>query len=646
MVPGSSWGYRGSGLIMPEYFLRTCLLICLSLAAVDAAATPGSLEDIRRVVLLNSSDPHLPAFISLDAALQSTVREGGVPVDFFNESLDLYRFASPGLEEKLVPLLKEKYRDLKVDVVVAYATAALKFAERYGDEIWPNAPIVFHSVSDARLISTGLGTGTVGVPFLPRFGETIDLALKLKPETGRLAIIAGSSPTDEQHLSQVNDVLAPYLDELEIQYLTGLTVEKTLSAVQSLSPDAIVLYTTMFQDSAGMPLVPVEILEMISAVSPVPVFGIFETYLGHGITAGIISGYPAQGRRAGEIINRILAGEALPDIGVQASAPANCMADWQKLDYWDIPQSLLPEGCEVLFRATSAWEQYLWLFAVSLAVIVAQLLLIGALWISRRRLARAQGALQSELSLRREIEKGATMLQSRLTRFARERSLGVMSTTIVHEVSQPLIAIQNYAQAAKRRLQGDSDDKSRVLELLDKIQGQSERAGSITRRVRSLINSREAEIVPTSVGKLIGEVVATFQPECEAQACLIRYQPDGDLPPVLADALQIQLVLANLLSNALRSVQMRGAGGRIIAIDTELLDNGEIQVSVADQGVGIPPDRVEHIFEPLHSETRSGMGVGLAICMDIVDLHGGRIWHEPNPGGGAVFRFTLRSSEV
>ena len=77
--------------------------------------------------------------------------------------------------------------------MVAYATAALKFAPAIRDEIWPNAPIVFHSVSDARLISTGLGTDTAGISSLPGFGETIDLALKLKPETGRLAIIAGSS---------------------------------------------------------------------------------------------------------------------------------------------------------------------------------------------------------------------------------------------------------------------------------------------------------------------------------------------------------------------------------------------------------------------------------------------------------------------
>ena len=639
-------GCRGSGLIMPEYFLRTFLLICLSLAAVDVAATSGSLEDIRRVVLLNSTDPHLPAFIALNTALLRSVRESGVPVDFFDESLDLHRFSSPGLEEKLAVVLKEKYRNLKVEIVVAYATAALNFAERYGDEIWPNTAIVFHSVSDANLIRTGLGKDTAGVPSLAHFGKTIDLALRLKPETRRLAIIAGSSEEDERYLSQVNDVLAPYRDELEIEYLNDLSVEKTLAAVQALPPDTIVLYTTMFQDGSGIPLVPVEVLEMISDVSPAPVFGIFETYIGHGIVAGIISSYSAQGRRVGEIINRILSGEAPSDIGVQAAAPAHCMADWQKIRYWGIPESLLPGDCEVLFGQTSLWDEYRWQFGIALVVIVVQLALIGALLLGRRRLASVQRTLESELALRTEIERDASMLKGRLMRFARERSLGVMSTTIVHEVSQPLIAIQNYAQAAKRRLQGDSDNKTRTLALLEKIQGQAERAGNITQRVRALISNAEAEIVPVSVAKLIGEVIPTLQLECEALGCHIRYQAEKDLPPVLADSLQIQLVLANLLTNALRSIQKRGEGERIIAIDTELLDNEQVLVSVADQGVGIPPDWVQNIFEPLYSGARSGLGVGLAICLDIMDLHGGRIWHEPNPGGGAIFRFTLRCREV
>jgi signal transduction histidine kinase len=631
---------------MPTYFFRSFLLICLSLVVVDVAVASDAVEDMRRVVILNSTDPHLPAFIALDTALQSVVRESGVPVDFFDESLDLHRFASPGLEEKLVLLFKEKYRNLEVDVVVAYATAALEFAERYGDEIWPNAALVFHSVSDANLIRTGLGKNAAGVTSSSHFGDTIDLALKLRPETRQIAVVAGSSAVDQRLLAEVHNALSPHLDKLKIEYLNGLTVEKTLAAVQALPPEAIVIYTTMFQGGADVPLVPVEVLEMIADVAAVPVFGIFETYLGHGITAGFISSYSAQGRRAGEIVNRILSGEAPSDIGVQVPVPTHCMADWQQLEHWGISGSLLPDGCEILFRQTAEWKKYLWPFVVTLVVILAQLVLIGALLSGRRQLVGVHRALEKELALRREIERNASRLKTRLTRFARERSVGVMSTTIVHEVSQPLIAIQNYAQAASRRLQDNSANTTRVFELLDKIQKQAERAGAITQRVRTLVNDKEAEIVPASLDELIGEVIPIFKLECETQGCHIRYQHDGELPPVLADALEIQLVLSNLLSNALRSIKKRGDSGRSITIDTTLLDNGEVQVSVADQGVGIPPDQVQLIFEPLYSGASSGMGVGLAICQDILDLHGGRIWHEPNPGGGAIFRFTLRSSAV
>ncbi len=113
---------------------------------------------------------------------------------------------------------------------------------------------------------------------------------------------------------------------------------------------------------------------------------------------------------------------------------------------------------------------------------------------------------------------------------------------------------------------------------------------------------------------------------------------------VLADALQVQLILVNLLSNALRSVCSaneydKQADHRRCA---GTIGDREVQVSVTDRGGGVPPERVENIFEPLYSGASSRMGMGLAICRDIMDAQGGRIWYEPNPAGGAIFRFTLR----
>ena len=112
------------------------------------------------------------------------------------------------------------------------------------------------------------------------------------------------------------------------------------------------------------------------------------------------------------------------------------------------------------------------------------------------------------------------------------------------------------------------------------------------------------------------------------------------LPAVLADGLQVQLVLVNLLQNAIQSVCGDEASDRCVRVHAEKI-NGEVQVCVSDRGPGVPSQQVEAIFEPLHSAKSGGMGMGLSICRDIIDAHGGRLWYAPNPAGGAIFCFTL-----
>ncbi len=119
-----------------------------------------------------------------------------------------------------------------------------------------------------------------------------------------------------------------------------------------------------------------------------------------------------------------------------------------------------------------------------------------------------------------------------------------------------------------------------------------------------------------------------LQSECDALGCRIEYRPASDPSPVLAAALEIQLVLINLLNNAIHSVSRCGTTDSVISIDAELLNDQMIQVSVTDEGTGIPPDQLEYIFDSLYSDKREGMGMGLAVCQDIINLHGGRIWHD------------------
>ena len=620
-------------------------MLVLSIAHTIASAQTQSTESApRHVVILNSTDPYLPAFVLLDRSVREAIRAGSkAPVQLHAETLDMHRFPQARLDRDTVTLLRKKYSGLKVDAVLAVAPIALDFAQRHRAEIWPDAVIVFSSVAATLLAGRSLDPATIGVPALLEFGATLDLALKLWPGTRRIAVVAGTSEPDQRNLSLARTSLERHAGEVAVQYLVGRTLAETIMAVQALPSDSVVLYLTVFRDGGGAPLVPRDVLTQIAAVSRAPVFGVFETYLGDGIVAGSIASYGAQGRRAGELVVRVLNGEDPAAIGVQAPVTPGCIADWQQLRRWGVDERLLPADCEVRFREVTAWDRYRWHIFAALAVISAQAALIAALMLNRLRLRRAHTALRDEWGRRAEAETVATRLRARLGRFSREQSLGAMATAIAHEINQPLIAIQNYAQAAKRRLEGNVDDKAKLLELYAKIEGQAARAGAITQRVRSAIGTSDLQLVPVPPLSFLEEVVRIMEPETENLGCRIALEPAASLPAVLADALQVQLVLVNLLRNAMQSVCSGDRFDKRVSIDVRPIDDREVQVSVTDRGPGVPPDRVADIFEPLYGGTSGGMGMGLAISRSIIEAHGGRLWYEPNPAGGAIFRFTLRA---
>lgn len=622
------------------------LLAVLSAASLIAPADGlDTRQEPKRVVILNSTDPYLPAFLALDNALRETIDGARVePTEFYAESLDMHRFQRAKLEPELVALLRKKYRDLKVDIVIAVAPIALDFAQRNLAEIWPDATIVFHSVPTSVLGKRNLDPHIIGIPVQLEFEQTLNLALKLHPATQRIAVVAGTAETDRRNLELAQPSLEHYAGILDIQYTVGLTLAETVEAVRAIPVNSMVLYLTMFRDGAGAPQVPRNVLERIAAISRAPVFGVFETYLGHGIVAGSITSYADQGRRAGELVVRVLTGENPATIGIQRPVAAPCVADWRQLRHWGIGIKLLPADCEVRFREVTIWDQFRWQIMITLTVILAQAALIAVLLLGSRRLRQTQTALHDENERRREAETIAVGLRERLARFSKERSLGTMATTIAHEINQPLIAIQNYALAVKQRLKTKPDEIPKVIELAAKIEGQAERAGTITQRVRTLVNHDEPDLRPMQLCPLLQEVIRIMEPESEALGCHIACEPVVDLTPVLADALQVQLVLVNLLQNALYSVSAGKRSEKLISVEVCELGEHEVQVSVTDRGEGVPPEHVHDIFEPLYSGKAAGMGMGLAICRDIVDAHGGRVWYDPNPEGGAIFRFTLRKA--
>jgi two-component system, LuxR family, sensor kinase FixL len=246
-----------------------------------------------------------------------------------------------------------------------------------------------------------------------------------------------------------------------------------------------------------------------------------------------------------------------------------------------------------------------------------------------------------DLTQRQEGERLLHEVQSELLHISRLSTMGEMASALAHELNQPLSAVANYLQGSKRLLQNSTDTRApMIMEALDKASEQAVRAGQVIHRLRDFVARGETEKRIESIKKLIEEASALALVAAKDHSVRVNLQLDPSRDLVLADRVQIQQVLLNLLRNALEAMQT--SERRVLDVSTSPAENDMVAVDIADTGCGIAPDVASRLFQPFVTTKRQGMGVGLSISRTIIQSHGGEITVEPNAGGGTVFRFTLR----
>ena len=279
-----------------------------------------------------------------------------------------------------------------------------------------------------------------------------------------------------------------------------------------------------------------------------------------------------------------------------------------------------------------------------------------------RYLAVVRERLRAEAALRAS-EARLRELQAELLHVSRLSAAGEMAAALAHELNQPLTAAVSAVQAARRTLasaspEGFDGQRPEVREAMDLAAEQARRAGQIVRRLRDFVARGEADPRLENLPTLVEEAAALALVGAKERRVEVALRIEPGLPPVLADRIQVQQVLFNLMRNALEAMddgEAPASGGgkaprrRELVVAAGPAAPGEVEVAVADTGPGLAPEVAGRLFAPFVSTKAEGMGVGLSICRSIVEAHGGRLWAESNPGGGTVFRFTLpaaRSSEA
>lgn len=247
-----------------------------------------------------------------------------------------------------------------------------------------------------------------------------------------------------------------------------------------------------------------------------------------------------------------------------------------------------------------------------------------------------------DLTERQQAERRLQELQSELIHMSRFTALGEMASTLAHELNQPLTAIANYLKGGRRLLDtGQSDAVPRAREALERAAEQALRAGQIIRHLREFVARGESERQLENLPRLIEEASALALVGVKELGVHTDFAFDPQAAFVLASKIQVQQVLLNLMRNAVEAMQ--DCERRELTVSTHRLDNETIRIDVADTGPGIAPDIAAQLFQPFITTKRHGMGVGLSISRTIIESHGGRLWAEPNPGGGTIFRMTLKT---
>jgi two-component system, LuxR family, sensor kinase FixL len=248
-----------------------------------------------------------------------------------------------------------------------------------------------------------------------------------------------------------------------------------------------------------------------------------------------------------------------------------------------------------------------------------------------------------DLTERQKTEARLQELQSELVHMSRFTALGEMASTLAHEINQPLTAIANYLKGSRRILQRMKGQDVSMLEgALNQAAEQALRAGQVIRHLREFVARGESERHIENLPKLVQEASALALVGAREKGVRVTYRFDPDAPLVLADRIQIQQVLLNLIRNAIEAMQ--DASRREMLIATRSMpQEGLVEISVSDTGTGIEPEVLERLFQPFVTTKKHGMGVGLSICRTIVESHGGKIWIESEVGDGTTFRFTLRA---
>jgi signal transduction histidine kinase/ABC-type uncharacterized transport system substrate-binding protein len=598
--------------------------IVFSSIALFLAMTGAAFSQPKRVLIVHSVGRDFSPWDDYARNIREQLKlQSKDPIDIFEVSLSTARFPD-GNEDAFVSYLNAVFSERKLDLIMTIGGPAARFFQQNRQRIFPSIPALYAALAQ-RMSSNAPATDAM-VSVTVDILSTPDQILKLVPETTKLFIVIGSSPIEKLWLEEMRKLFQPLTSRIDITYSNELSLEKILEQVAILPPRTFIVYGQMLVDAAGVVHEGNRAIDRIHAVANAPIFSEQDAFFGRGIIGGRMTNISDVSRQTAAVAVRILGGESPGSIKTPPIPAASPRYDWRELKRWNISESQLPPGSQVMFRVPSLWEQYRPQLTAVTAAILLQAGIIALLLVERRR--------------RRVAQAEATSRRQEVVRLNRVTTVSVLSSSIAHELNQPLGAILSNTEAAQMLLKAHPLDVAQLGEILSDIVRDEQRASEIISGLRNLLNNRtEADLQTLDLNDAVRDVVKIVSPEVTRRGVILRTILAPEPLRVRCDPIHLQQVIINLVMNGVDAME-EVANPHNLTIRTNLADTDGVEARISDSGPGIPNDKLVSIFNAFVTTKPQGTGLGLPIARTILESYGGELWAE-NRSRGAVFSFRL-----
>src|SRR5580704_2627506 len=599
------------------------LIVCLT-AVLVPVHLPAAEMRARSILVLDQSESRGPFYYQIFTGLRSVVNaDTRFHTTLYSENLDLSRFNGASYEESLKQQLKEKYRDRPIGVVIAVGMSTFELVLRWREELWPGVPVVFALVDEMDFARLKLPPDVTGGIVKLALADSIKAARAVVPDLDSVVFVG--EPWDRQAVFRSwKEEIPAAAAGLKVIEIMGATMAETRKRVEALPGRSVIVYSAVYSDGEGTFYPPATALKLIAERANRPIIVAAETFLEPGGIGGFVLVPGLIGADAASLALRIMSGEPPSSISARVTEAVKPIFNWQQMRRWNV--SNLPAGSEIRFRQRSLWENYGWQSISVAAAFLIQAALISILLHERKKRSDA------------EFESRYRMTE--LAHANRQATAGELSSSIAHELNQPLGAILTNAETAELILDSTSPDLSEIKEILADIRRDDLRASEVIHRMRSFLKRTPFETKDIDLNDTMREVFEFLSVQASARDIALYLQASPEALRVKGDPVQLQQVILNLMVNSMDAMAAM-PNGRTVVGRTEMNGRSSAVISISDSGPGIPPNRLNKVFDPFFTTKQQGMGIGLSIARTIVQAHKGRIWAENVAGGGAVFRLSL-----